>query len=163
MFSGIISSISSSLTDKDCFRGSKCFRVSQKFGLHFNKVSYSFSAFLTLLMCIDLSSHSNWFALQSVYLVTMGVETWCLISYITQFPEIVARKSGDLFFFLLALFILHSREIDVSLCFGREVRTRLGVAISRSPVFHIKVGRPVKCLAQGHNKRTCRLVLHNLP
>ena len=30
------------------------------------------------------------------------------------------------------------------------------------PVFHIKVGRPVKCLAQGHNKRTCRLVLHNL-
>ena len=33
----------------------------------------------------------------------------------------------------------------------------------RPPVFHIKVGRPVKCLAQGHNKRTCRLVLHNLP
>ena len=32
-----------------------------------------------------------------------------------------------------------------------------------SPVFHMKVGRPVKCLAQGHNKRTCRLVLHNLP
>ena len=31
------------------------------------------------------------------------------------------------------------------------------------PVFHIKVGRPVKCLAQGHNKLTCRLVLHNLP
>ena len=31
------------------------------------------------------------------------------------------------------------------------------------PVFHIKVGRPVKCLAQGHNKRICRLVLHNLP
>ena len=31
------------------------------------------------------------------------------------------------------------------------------------PVFHIKMGRPVKCLAQGHNKRTCRLVLHNLP
>ena len=31
------------------------------------------------------------------------------------------------------------------------------------PVFHMKVGRPVKCLAQGHNKQTCRLVLHNLP
>ena len=31
------------------------------------------------------------------------------------------------------------------------------------PVFHIKVGHPVKCLAQGHNKRTCRLVLHSLP
>ena len=28
------------------------------------------------------------------------------------------------------------------------------------PVFHIKAGM---CLAQGHNKRTCRLVLHNLP
>ena len=35
----------------------------------------------------------------------------------------------------------------ISLCFGRDVRTRLGVAISGSPVFHIKVGRPVKCLA----------------
>ena len=35
----------------------------------------------------------------------------------------------------------------VSLCFGREVCTRLGVAISGSPVFYIKVGRPVKCLA----------------
>ena len=25
-----------------------------------------------------------------------------------------------------------------------------------------RCGHPVKCLAQGHNKRTCRLVLHNL-
>ena len=66
-------------------------------------------------------------------------------------------------FFVFAVFILHSRESDVSLCIGRYVRTRLGVAISGSPVFHIKMGRPVKCLAQGHNKRTCRLVLHNLP
>ena len=54
----------------------------------------------------------------------------------------------------------------VSLCFGRYVRTRLGVAISEvfgPPVFHIKVGRPIKCLGQGHNKRTCQLVLHNFP
>ena len=26
-----------------------------------------------------------------------------------------------------------------------------------SPVFHIKMGRPVKHLARGHNKRTCRI------
>ena len=44
----------------------------------------------------------------------------------------------------------------VSLYFGRHFRTRLGVAISEvsgPPVFHIKVGRPAKCLAQGRNKR----------
>ena len=66
-------------------------------------------------------------------------------------------------FFLFAIFILHSRESDVSLCFGRKVRTRLGVAISGSLVFHMKVGRPVKCLVQGHNMQTFRLVLHTLP
>ena len=73
-----------------------------------------------------------------------------------------------LFFFC---FICHiyppfTRKRIVSLYFGREVRTRLGVAffeVYGSPVFHIKVGRPVKCLAQGRNKQTCRLVLHNLP
>ena len=53
----------------------------------------------------------------------------------------------------------------VSLYFGRDVRTRLGVAISEVselPVFHIKMGGPVKCLTQGHNKRACRLFFHNL-
>ena len=68
-------------------------------------------------------------------------------------------------FFLFTIFILHSRESNVSLCFGRYVRTRLGVGISEmsgQPVFNIKAGRPVKYLAQGQNKRTCRLVLHNL-
>ena len=30
------------------------------------------------------------------------------------------------------------------------------------PVFNIKVGRPVKCLAHRHYKRTCRLVLNLL-
>ena len=44
------------------------------------------------------------------------------------------------FLFLFAIFILHSRESDVLLCLGRYVRTRLGVAISGSPVFDIKVG-----------------------
>ena len=74
-------------------------------------------------------------------------------------------------FVLFFCFICHiyppfTRKQIVSLYFGREVRTRLGVAffeVYGPPVFNIKVGRPVKCLAQGHNKRTCRLVLHNLP
>ena len=58
-----------------------------------------------------------------------------------------------------------TRKRIVPLYFGQDVRTRLGVAsfqISGPPVFHIKVGRLVKFLAQEHNKRTCRLVLHNL-
>ena len=65
------------------------------------------------------------------------------------------------------MFILHSRESELyHYILEGFVRTRLGVAVSKvsePPCFHIKVGRPVKCLAQGHNKRTCRLVLHNLP
>ena len=70
------------------------------------------------------------------------------------------------FCFICHFYPPFTRKRIVSLYFGREVRTRLGVAFFEvyvSPVFHIKVGRPVKCLAQGHNKRTCRLVLHNLP
>ena len=74
-------------------------------------------------------------------------------------------------FICFICFICHiyppfTRKRIVSLYFGREVRTRLGVAffeVYGPPVFHIKVGRPVKCLAQGHNKQTCQLVLHNLP
>ena len=48
-----------------------------------------------------------------------------------------------------------TRKRIVSLCFGQYVRTRLEVAVfkvSEPLVFQIKVGRPVKCLAQGHNK-----------
>ena len=59
-----------------------------------------------------------------------------------------------------------TRKRIVSLCFGRYVHTRLGVAISEvsgPPVFHTKMGCLVKCLAQGYYKQTCRLVLHNLP
>ena len=70
-----------------------------------------------------------------------------------------------LFLFICHIFPPFTRKQIVSLCFGRCVCTRLGFAISKvsgPPVFHIKVGRPVKCLAQGHNKRTCLLVLHNL-
>ena len=75
-------------------------------------------------------------------------------------------KGLFLFCFICHFYPPFTRKRIVSLYFGREVRTRLGVAffeVYGPPVFHIKVGRPVKCLAQGHNKRTCRLVLHNLP
>ena len=73
-----------------------------------------------------------------------------------------------LFFFLyLFIFILHSREselyryiLDGTSALAWELPF---FEVSGPPVFHIKVGRPVKCLAQGHNKRTCRLVLYNLP
>ena len=70
-----------------------------------------------------------------------------------------------LFCFICHIYPPFTIKRIVSLYFGWEVRTRLGVAffeVYGPPVFHIKVGRPVKCLAQ-HNKRTCRLVLHNLP
>ena len=52
----------------------------------------------------------------------------------------------------------------MSLYFGREVRTRLGVAIfvvSWPLVIHIKMGTSRQVFARGH-KRTCGLVLHNL-
>ena len=69
------------------------------------------------------------------------------------------------FRFICHIYPPFTRKRIVSLYLGREVRTRLGVAffeVYGSPVFHVKVGHPVKCLAQGRNKRTCRLVLHNL-
>ena len=47
-----------------------------------------------------------------------------------------------LFFVLFAIFILHSRESELyRYTFGREVRTRLGVAffeVYGPPVFHMK-------------------------
>ena len=91
------------------------------------------------------------------------------IVIVSQFENIQLNK--DLkrefcFCFICHFYPPFTRKRIVSLYFGREVRTRLGVSffeVYGPPVFHIKVGRPVKCLAQGHNKRTCRLVLHNLP
>ena len=68
--------------------------------------------------------------------------------------------------FICRIYFPFTRKQIVSLYFEQEVHTRLGVAffeVYGPPVFHIKVGRPVKCLAQGHNKQTCWLVLHNLP
>ena len=85
---------------------------------------------------------------------------------------LILNPSNDMILvvFVLFCFVCHiyppfTRKRIVSLYFGPEVRTRLGVVffeVYGPPVFHIKVGRPVKCLAQGHNKRTCRLVLYNL-
>ena len=60
-----------------------------------------------------------------------------------------------LFCFICHIYPPFTRKRIVSLYFGREVCTRLGVAffeVYGPPVFHMKVGRPVKCLAQGHNK-----------
>ena len=60
-----------------------------------------------------------------------------------------------LFFSICHVYPPFTRKRNGSLYFGRDVHTRLGVAISAvsgPPVFHIKAGRPVKCLAQGHSK-----------
>ena len=70
------------------------------------------------------------------------------------------------FCFVYHIYPTLTRKRIVSLCFGRYVHTRLGVAISEVSgphVFYMKVGRLLKCLTQGHNKQTCWLVLHNLP
>ena len=86
----------------------------------------------------------------------------CVAIYILNF----CLNCCFIFCFICHIYPPFTRKRIVSLYFGREIRTRLGVAffeVCGPPVFHIKVGRPVKCLAQGHNKRTCRLVLHNLP
>ena len=56
-----------------------------------------------------------------------------------------------LFHFICHIYPPFTRKQIVSLYFERHVRTRLGVAISEvsePPVFHIKVGPPIKCLAQ---------------
>ena len=79
-------------------------------------------------------------------------------------PKKVEREpyKGKDFFFICHMYPPFTRKRYIAM-FWTVSPHRLGVAISWSSVFHIKMGRPVKCLAQGHNKRTCRLVLHNLP
>ena len=76
-----------------------------------------------------------------------------------------SHRNGFSVFF--GIFVFHSRESELyRYVFGRYVRTRLGVAfseVSGPPVFHIKMGCPVKYLAQEHSKQACQLVLHNLP
>ena len=58
------------------------------------------------------------------------------------------------YFILFTIYFLHSRESELYRMFWTVVRTRMGVAMSEvsgSLVCYIKVGRPVQCLAQGHN------------
>ena len=69
-----------------------------------------------------------------------------------------------MYFLYLFIFILHLRKSElVSLYFGRDVRTRLGIAIfevSGPPVFHIKAGasRSVPCpRTQQANLPACSL------
>ena len=67
------------------------------------------------------------------------------------------------------MFIVHLRESELYCYLAADVRTRLEGAISEvpletgTPVLYIKSKRLVKRPAQGHNKRTCRLVFHNIP
>ena len=86
---------------------------------------------------------------------------------LTGTNKVEAVNVEKFFYFLFTIFILYLRESELyRYIFGRYVRTLLGVGISEvsgPPVFLITVGHPVECLAQRHNKRTCRLILHNLP
>ena len=75
------------------------------------------------------------------------------------------RAVNPFFNFFVHVYLPFTRKRIVSLYFGRDARTRSGVGISEvfgPPIFHIKVGSPVRCLAQEHKKRTCRLVLPDL-
>ena len=76
-------------------------------------------------------------------------------------------RPGSFCFVLFAIFILHSRESELyrytldgksALAWELPFPRFMGHLSSTQ-----RRGHPVKCLAQGHNKRTCRLVLHNLP
>ena len=66
---------------------------------------------------------------------------------LTVFPYIIiycaVRQAGCIFFCIVHLYPPFTRKRIVSLYFGLDVRTRLGVAISEvsgPPVFHIKAG-----------------------
>ena len=70
-------------------------------------------------------------------------------------------------FFLLFMFILHSREGELY----RGLLNGMSALAWELPFlkclshlsFTQRWGRPVQCLAQRHNKQSCRLVLHNIP
>ena len=87
--------------------------------------------FLYILVCNFEAAGNN---------LTMCIATECasVLCLFTAFFSFCYVEEERYIFF--ATFILHSRESDVSLCFGQQVRTCFGVAISGSPVFHMKVG-----------------------
>ena len=80
--------------------------------------------------------------------------------YVSVIFQIIYSIIFKLYVFAVYFYICHiyppfTRKRIVSLHFGGDLRTRLGVAVSvlsGQPVFHIKAGRPVTCLAQGQNK-----------
>ena len=97
------------------------------------------------------------------FLVSIDAFSFKIVGDDLLFSDTIIIKA--LFCFVLfAIFILHSRESELYR-YTLDGKSALAweLPFYGSPVFHIKVGRPVKCLAQGHNKRTCWLVLHNLP
>ena len=66
-------------------------------------------------------------------------------------------------FYVLLMFILHSRESKLyrSLLDGMSALA-WEFPFPKCLYSTWRWDRPVKCLAQGHNKRTCGFVLHNL-
>ena len=58
----------------------------------------------------------------------------------------IALKLHLIFFLYFAIFILHSRESDVSLYFGRDVRTHLGFSIWTTCLPHKAGGIPLSAL-----------------
>ena len=65
-------------------------------------------------------------------------------------------------FYLPYLFSIHEKAMYRYVLDGESALAWELPFPAHPPVFHMKVGRLVTCFAQGH-KRTCRLVLHNLP
>ena len=85
---------------------------------------------------------------------TLAIYTFFFFFFVFRLISIRGRHSRYLYFCNMA-FVLRSDALPAT---NPLIGGKTG-----PPACHIKVGRPVKCLAQRHNKRTCRLVLHNLP
>ena len=47
--------------------------------------------------------------------------------------------------------------------FGHWATTTSSLRGSILPVFHFKMGNPIKCHSQWHNEQTCQLVLYTVP
>ena len=132
-------------------------RFTKKICFHCNIFNTSYSHHLNMLNLKSLEYRRVAFDLMFMYKINHGYVALIFSGFFSVWQSI---------FVPVHIYPPFTRKRIVSLYFGRDVCTRLGVAIfevSGPPVFHIKAGRPIKCLAQGHNKRTCWLVLYNLP
>ena len=79
----------------------------------------------------------------------------------------ISKVSSEFFyFFIYHIYPPFTRKRIVSLCFGRLSALAWELLFPRCEG-HLssteRGRRPVRCLAQEHNTRTCRLVLHSLP